>query len=503
MAEPTLRLAGIVASLGRKVLARRAVSARTGGRGLAKAVIERRRPSYLEAATRLARGRSLARETVPAAAELELTRPPGLSDFAARWLFGDGLPEGTPFSDAVAQAALARTSDDAGLPPLLDEGNEEARVAAQPDAARRLPPAARGRVEEVSSFKLSRMPRSDRPSELVPPDSEAELEIETEPAVAPEPRPEPPEKPPMHRPGSATVPARLVVLPRPQAESSPAEPSSRVRLVARTPTATPPVASVAARAQVTPAPGFFRRLFHALVSAPETAADAPVESSGPPTFRRLLRLVRGGSEAPQAEPPLPKLAEAELTPIDAAREPDALERSEIPTRAAWPPVNTPVERLRLRGAVPRLSVSRTPVRTQTPTRPQVRLSDPAGALIHQSARPPAGTSAIRLAAASGAPLVSASNGTAVVFATPAPEAEFPPNPLVGAASAPLIARLPDTGGAPRPSIAVAAAEAPAQPLADLEHLDMDEIYEQVVERLRRDLLAERERMGDLLGDLRR
>jgi hypothetical protein len=30
---------------------------------------------------------------------------------------------------------------------------------------------------------------------------------------------------------------------------------------------------------------------------------------------------------------------------------------------------------------------------------------------------------------------------------------------------------------------------------------VDELYEHVVERLRRDLLVERERMGDLLGDL--
>jgi hypothetical protein len=30
---------------------------------------------------------------------------------------------------------------------------------------------------------------------------------------------------------------------------------------------------------------------------------------------------------------------------------------------------------------------------------------------------------------------------------------------------------------------------------------IDEIYDQVLERLRRDLLADRERMGDLLGDL--
>ena len=31
--------------------------------------------------------------------------------------------------------------------------------------------------------------------------------------------------------------------------------------------------------------------------------------------------------------------------------------------------------------------------------------------------------------------------------------------------------------------------------------DMDEIYDQVLRRLRRDLLREREQMGDLLGDL--
>jgi hypothetical protein len=34
-------------------------------------------------------------------------------------------------------------------------------------------------------------------------------------------------------------------------------------------------------------------------------------------------------------------------------------------------------------------------------------------------------------------------------------------------------------------------------------LDMDQLYEQLVERLRRDLLAERQRMGDVLGDLLR
>jgi hypothetical protein len=31
--------------------------------------------------------------------------------------------------------------------------------------------------------------------------------------------------------------------------------------------------------------------------------------------------------------------------------------------------------------------------------------------------------------------------------------------------------------------------------------DIEEIYDQVMQRLRRDLLADRERMGDMLGDL--
>jgi hypothetical protein len=44
--------------------------------------------------------------------------------------------------------------------------------------------------------------------------------------------------------------------------------------------------------------------------------------------------------------------------------------------------------------------------------------------------------------------------------------------------------------APRPS----PPPAPSAP-------EPEEIYEQVVQRLRRDLLVERERMGDLLGDL--
>jgi hypothetical protein len=51
-----------------------------------------------------------------------------------------------------------------------------------------------------------------------------------------------------------------------------------------------------------------------------------------------------------------------------------------------------------------------------------------------------------------------------------------------------------------PAIGRRAAEAPeaaARALADAGH---EAMYEAVVDRLRRDLLAERERMGDLLGE---
>lgn len=48
---------------------------------------------------------------------------------------------------------------------------------------------------------------------------------------------------------------------------------------------------------------------------------------------------------------------------------------------------------------------------------------------------------------------------------------------------------------------VAPAQAPAGAPGQGGGGSIDEIYDQVVERLRRDLLADRERMGDLLGDL--
>jgi hypothetical protein len=63
---------------------------------------------------------------------------------------------------------------------------------------------------------------------------------------------------------------------------------------------------------------------------------------------------------------------------------------------------------------------------------------------------------------------------------------------------------------PDPSTAAAPAAQPASPGLSIPPLpatpptpaipSFEEVYEQVVERLRRDLLVERERMGDLLGN---
>jgi hypothetical protein len=75
-------------------------------------------------------------------------------------------------------------------------------------------------------------------------------------------------------------------------------------------------------------------------------------------------------------------------------------------------------------------------------------------------------------------------------------------PFAGAPAGapPLLAREEAIAqSAPEPVAAVqpAAPPAPAAPPGP----DIDEIYEGVVERLKRDVLAERERMGDLLGDI--
>jgi hypothetical protein len=147
-------------------------------------------------------------------------------------------------------------------------------------------------------------------------------------------------------------------------------------------------------------------------------------------------------------------------------------------------------------------------------RPLVRLSEPprsvprAPAGLLSRAPLPQGSSGVRLAAAAGLPLeYDGAGGAAVVFApgyaAPAPMPSF-------ASERTRILSRQDDGGASAEAAAEVAeasadsgpASAPAAPGAGGGGGgNIDEIYEQVVDRLRRDLLVEREKMGDMLGDL--
>jgi len=150
-------------------------------------------------------------------------------------------------------------------------------------------------------------------------------------------------------------------------------------------------------------------------------------------------------------------------------------------------------------------------------RPLVRLSEPSRSAprapsgLLARAPLPQGSSGARLAAAAGLPLEYERAGSATVVFAPG-YAEPAPAPAGPSARARVLARQGDDGGgaeaaaeASEATAEVAAAPAPGAAAAagggrggsD----NIDEIYEKVVDRLRRDLLVEREKMGDLLGDL--
>jgi hypothetical protein len=125
-------------------LTRRRLLRRAADRRLAETVTERRRPKRMAASRRLAPPR-------PAAAAAVVAAPvaaSGLSDFATRWMFGDGVAEGVPFAGGAAA--------DYDRPSFLESPAEQ--------VTRPRPPVARGAelrsaVEEVGPrFRLSRTP---------------------------------------------------------------------------------------------------------------------------------------------------------------------------------------------------------------------------------------------------------------------------------------------------------------------------------------------------------
>ena len=145
-----------------------------------------------------------------------------------------------------------------------------------------------------------------------------------------------------------------------------------------------------------------------------------------------------------------------------------------------------------------------------PARPLLRLASPSPvssrpATVARAEAPAApargfgGTSGARLAAATGG-ILRQEDGETETLVFPRPE---------GRAFAPAFALMREPDPAPAdgqaPSAAAQAATppspAPAPPAQGGGGGDIEEIYDQVIERLRRELLADRERMGDVLGDL--
>jgi hypothetical protein len=143
-------------------------------------------------------------------------------------------------------------------------------------------------------------------------------------------------------------------------------------------------------------------------------------------------------------------------------------------------------------------------------RPLVRLSEPARSAprapagLLARAPLPQGSSGVRLAAAAGLPLEYDGAGSATVvfapgFSEPAPAVTARPAPrrVLSRQDAEATAEASEAAAVEPAAPAPAAAAAAGGGGGD----DIDEIDEKVVERLRGDLLAEREKMGDLLGDV--
>ncbi len=86
------------------------------------------------------------------------------SDFAYRWMFGDGEVQGIPFADGAGLAVLAAregpADEDTASPDEVESSPALAPDLASDTSAERaaLPGIPRGRVQEISQYRLSRTP---------------------------------------------------------------------------------------------------------------------------------------------------------------------------------------------------------------------------------------------------------------------------------------------------------------------------------------------------------
>jgi len=116
-----------------------------------------------------------------------------------------------------------------------------------------------------------------------------------------------------------------------------------------------------------------------------------------------------------------------------------------------------------------------------------------------------GSTGTELAAATGFPVEYGEAGQSTIVFAPGRVQREPAPPVrrvlsrqedgEGAGSA------VDVGSESAEAVATATPAAAAAPGGGDGAQSIDEIYDKVVDRLRRDILVERERMGDLLGDL--
>jgi hypothetical protein len=595
-----------------RLIDRRTRPARQGVARLAGVLLERRRPKLLSSAVRLtpARREQGHAEQTPAV----VTAPPGMSEFAASWIFGDGPAEGLPF--AAAPALTAEPGGERSRPSFLAE---PPATPAHPPASR---PARVGRplVEEFGPYRLSASPAprpasrpsppgADLPEPVQPPFAESsvvpgdeppaqEPAVELKPAAPEAPRVEPQAE---VRETFAGVPAtsppaaeEASEVPAPRPDPEPADTAHALTSAAREPAIPaepgPPVRMRLARSSRAPARAAVRPVVQPVVRPVPPQRGAPTAAEGTPggqppepsldraagkpstphrrpgpVGRLLARAMRGTHWGAQAATPPPQ-------PVRAAEEPEGVEpvpparmvvvarefnfppatqevgsalaterlsqtpaalpaHESEPESPGWagpvsasddPGAGPPVAREAgpTAGAAGRPSIPPSlpavPLaRTAVPGRPTVVLHRQRAARAEKpspvrssehawssagrtfSAAEPAvgqavlgGTSGVSLAQAAGT-TASHEGGTSTVLFRAAAE----PAPAAAPESEVAPHAGPDTTGAPHHAHP-AAATAPAGAGAD-----DDELYERVIDRLRRELMTERERMGDLLGDL--
>ena len=337
-----------IGHLGRRVLAGRRPPARVGGSRLARVVAIRHRPPLLEAATRLARGRSMAPQAAraPRAAPVGETPVvhPELSDFATDWMFGGAEPEGVPFAEGAA------------VPEPLQGPPSFSPSASVPVAPA---PVTRGAVEEMGPFRLSRTPAppaaepSPEPAPEVPPAAKAEV---AEPAtMQPEASQAGPEPPVSAEPGSPLPPAQPDAVTA--APDFPAPPQVPEVLVPKQETPSAPQPLVVRRIdkdwrrdrplvlrQTRPERSPEPRPVEPQAEIPRRATSVPAPAPAPRAglFRRAAAAVReriSPAETPIApQPPAP--VEASVAPA-ASPPPRAILRASRPSPPVAPQAETP------------------------------------------------------------------------------------------------------------------------------------------------------------------